>query len=299
MIKFKKTCLLATVMLFSIGAYSQTVSDPLPDSATVAALESLETAQLLDSTENNVVYDFKGMKLKYSTYEMKDAKGAWAYGSNKAQLDALIKASPSEKMVLNLINLLRISASYVCSYKFSDGGDPNQTRIAYSWGSKEFMDRANPPGEGDNCTYKIRGLDCSGFIYQIFKMSGINFQKSDSYADMERSPAFLKRELKSYFGDVPFDVVDKGKLEFSAIQSGDIIYIKNSNGKAVHILIALVNNNGVINLYQSLGSPNRSTTNSNKCVSNLDANHGTIVKLLTKEAVAKLGNYGVVRTIPK
>src|SRR5690606_4897471 len=52
-------------------------------------------------------------------------------------------------------------------------GKPAQNGLAYSWGGKDHLKRQVPPGEGTVCQEAVYGLDCSGFIYQLFAQAGV------------------------------------------------------------------------------------------------------------------------------
>jgi len=159
------------------------------------------------------------------------------------------------------------------------------------------MPRQKPPGIGDYCEYQIHGLDCSGFIYQLFFRNNIKLQADRCNAETERKPSFLKPYLATYFGNQDFDVVDLGKLKYKDMQSGDIIYFTGDDGVAYHIAIILVNENGTISLFQSIGNPYRKKNNINWCDINIDSNHGVVAKILD-DSIEKR-RYGCVRIIPK
>lgn len=277
---------------------AQATNDVLPDEETIRALEKLPMATRNDTALAKLtVTTRKNVSVHLSAFKrgrrLVNANGFG--GAELIEIKKVIDFSVSEKKVLDWIEAMRQKAIFLYNVRFDDAGSPLQNRIAYSWGSKEYAVRANPPGVGDNCTYKIYGLDCSGFIYQLLKLNGIMIPKDLAYADQERKPDFLKKHLKSFFGTVPFDVVDKKKLEFKDMHSGDIIYFKNSQGIATHIAIVFVNDDGTKSLYQSLGSPNRSMTDMGFCNSNLNKQHGVIASTLNSSIQSR--NYGCVRVV--
>ena len=73
--------------------------------------------------------------------------------------------------------------------------------LAYSWGGKEHTIRKAPPGANTVCTHQIYGLDCSGFIYQLFKKGGVDIAPGN--ADRQRKPENIKnailKNLESHF----------------------------------------------------------------------------------------------------
>lgn len=275
------------------------VGDVLPDEKIIAALEKLPMANEKDTIVTKLLVSSIDSTVHLSSFKKgRTLVTAQGFGGKEfVEIQTVIGFTPSQKKVLDWIEGMRQKANFLCKVEFDDIILPNQKRIAYSWGSKEYVSRAVPPGEGDNCTYKIYGLDCSGFIYQLLKLNGIHIPVKKAYAEQERKPDFLKQYLKEgFFGDIAFDVVDKGKLEFKDMQSGDIIYFKNSAGRATHIAIIFVTDDGTISLYQSLGSPNRSKTKFSNCDRNLDMNHGVYTRTLN--ASIRSQNYGCVRVVP-
>jgi hypothetical protein len=116
--------------------------------------------------------------------------------------------------------------------------------IKYAWGSKEYLSKYNPLLKTKNsespssCDQEIFGLDCSGFIYQLFKQSHIVYP--DGNADYQKRESTLKRCLIPYFGQSP-RVTVKEMLHppIDSIQSGDILWFYGTNGVATHIGIAL------------------------------------------------------------
>lgn len=300
----------ATIVLFSfVGIFITTAAigqqqkpvhqDPFPDVAVINALENLPSANAADTSLGRLSVLANGTAIHLSSFKTgRHLVSSHGFAGKKAQeIAKVISLTPSQKRVLDFVQLMQAKANYLQHLNFSDNLTPSQTRIAYSWGSKEYEGRAKPPGDGDHCTYKVHGLDCSGFIYQLLAQNGISIPGDDAYADEERKPEFLKKYLKKYFfKDLPFDVVDKKKLHVKDMQLGDIVYFMHDNGVAYHIAIVLVNDQGVVSLYQCLGSPNRSKTNQGVCMTNLNSDHGVVAKVLNSSIESR--NYACIRVVP-
>jgi hypothetical protein len=142
-------------------------------------------------------------------------------------------------------------------------GKPAQNGLAYSWGSKNHTIRQAPPGGGTVCTDKIYGLDCSGFIYQLFTNAGVSLLSSP--ANQQRQPNVLQSAIKSSIPALnKVKVEDLGKIPTSKFETGDIIYWTNSGGVATHIGIVLKDVGGNLAVFQSNGSPGNSADDCSK-----------------------------------
>lgn len=300
-----KKCLLILVLLAtSVTTMAQldtVATDPFPDEDLLNIIENLPDPRITDTSLNNVVLNLRNEKIGIELYnEIKGLKDPAGYSPQIAKFITILKGlSESEKKLLNLKAALSLQAQYLSGiFDFKDG-DPAQKKIGYSWGSKHFEEKLNPPGKGDNCIYTIHGLDCSGFIYQLFARNGINMPYQQCNAETERKPEFLTKYLKKdYFGKIAFEVKDLGKLETKSMQSGDILYFKNTKGEVVHIAIALLNERGDLFIYQSIGNPNRSKTDFSWCEKNISDKFGVISKKLVDSALGKR-EYACVRIVAK
>lgn len=142
-------------------------------------------------------------------------------------------------------------------------GKPAQNGLAYSWGSKSYTVRQTPPGGGTVCTEKIYGLDCSGFIYQLFTNAGVSLLSGP--ANSQRQPNVLQNAIKSSIPALnKVKVEDLGKISTSKFETGDIIYWTNSSGVATHIGIVLKDVGGNLAVFQSNGSPGNSADDCSK-----------------------------------
>lgn len=296
--------ILAVIIIFfkitlAFGQTTNPIQDAFPDTSVINDLQKLSRATVADTTLNRLSIVANGQKVNFGLYHLvKTYKNAAGYSGQKAvQVKNIVNLSKNYKKVLDLIDKLRAQAVYLSKndFDFRDSLDPLQNKIAYSWGAKEFSQRVKPPGTGDYCDYKIHGLDCSGFIYQLFLRNNISLPVGRCNAETERQPAFLRSNLNNYLGSHNFDVVDLGKLPFEQLQSGDIIYFTGKDGIAFHIGIVLVNEDGQIALFQSLGNPYRKQTDIDWCNMNIDQNHGVVAKILDESI--KKRSYGCVRII--
>ena len=283
-IKFASTVLLAGFINTVANAQTKTnLVDAFPDIELIRALEKLPDPSATDTAASLLTINLRGENINLELYELaKTLQSASGFSGKEARLvQMVIESTSNERKIADLILAFSGHANYLSKNTFNfSTGSPQQNKIAYSWGSKQFEKRANPPGKGDLCKYEIHGLDCSGFIYQLFSRSGIHLPVAQCNADTERKPAFLTRYLKPYFGTTPFIVQDLGKLKIKDMVSGDIIYFKNVAGAVVHIAIVLLNESGVITIYQSIGNPNRNPKNFSWCEKNIDNDHGVKAKIL-------------------
>ncbi|MEI7978052.1 MAG: NlpC/P60 family protein [Bacteroidota bacterium] len=184
----------------------------------------------------------------------------------------------SQKKRVKLVADLSRAASEIINYSnFNNyAGAFSQTRLAYSWGSKNYQVRQNPPGEGAGCSSPIYGLDCSGFVWNVFTKAGINiinagWASAENLRQINKIEAAIKKSNRDFEN---VKVIDKGKLDLAQAQTGDIIYWLNSNGVAEHIGI-IVKEAGVFKVAQSNGgqtatcSQNYASTKGPRYTSNL------------------------------
>ena len=177
------------------------------------------------------------------------------------------------------------------NFNFTD-----QTGIGYVWGSTQYLtksacqhDHEKTPACG--CTSYSNGLDCSGYIYQMFDISnlGIPGTGTTAYSATDLWQKALNKSA-SYNGLI---IKNKGKLPFNQLMVGDII---DSPGHHIGI-VGMVG--GKKKIFNSLGSWKKT------CMVNSDSKHGPIATPqdgndFTQADVNKLfdkGNYIVLRFI--
>ena len=157
-------------------------------------------------------------------------------------------------------------------HQFPDegAGKPAQNGLAYSWGGKDHTKRQVPPGGGTVCKEAIYGLDCSGFIYQLFTQAGVPIVTGP--ADTQRQPDVLQRALKSAISSLDkVKVEDLGAIPTDNFEAGDIIYWTNGEGIATHIGLVLKNSDGQLAVFQSNGAAGG---NAEECARNLGETRG-------------------------
>lgn len=140
-----------------------------------------------------------------------------------------------------------------------------QNGLAYVWGGKNHQSKMKPVryrGERNKCQEELYGLDCSGFIYQIFLMSGFKFfsgseQNPSNFANSRffsnpnewSSPI---RKYCDYYDCLKVERINEPPLEI--IESGDILFFYNSKNITTHIGICLEIGNKLI-FFDSGGNP--------------------------------------------
>lgn len=176
-------------------------------------------------------------------------------------------------------------------YPAGSAGQPAQNGLAYSYGSKIYNTR-KAPSEGE-CTEEVYGLDCAGFIYQIFYQSGVRSGLWTT-AEVQRRPDTLKKRIQAAFPELEkLEVEDLGKIDFSDVESGDIIYWLRSNGKAKHIGMILKDQTGNLFVGQSNGTGKASLN----CTDNFGPSRGPRFMNLNASIGSDAfgSNYGIVR----
>lgn len=176
-------------------------------------------------------------------------------------------------------------------------GKPIKSGIKYAWGAKTPSGLYNPfeqtagSEKPSSCNYNITGLDCSGFIYQLFTQSKIKLPARK--AEHLRRSDTLKKYLNPYFSfSDKFTVQDFPKLRVDKIEAGDLLYFYTTDSlnikTAYHIGIALPSFNGLKFFHSSGGR--------NKCNDNISETGGIRCQTISGYLEGKK-KYGVVRII--
>ena len=85
----------------------------------------------------------------------------------------------------------------------------------------------------------LKGFDCSGFVYYIFKENNITIPRTSKMQSKAGETLSLS-EIKK--GDIlSFDTTDKGHINHSGIYLGDGTFIHSSSGKAKGVTISKLN----------------------------------------------------------
>lgn len=249
------------------------LDEPDPEFDTLLAAQPQVQPQ--DTAFANLALTIDDEKVPLATYvaaqSFKHNRRGFASMKPSAQILRLAALPENKTVLFDFFVKLRISANELCAMQnFPDDkpGDPNwphQDKIGYSWGAKDFEKRQKPC---DVCTYKIHGLDCSGFFYRIFKKYGIDFSKTINDAKDERKPRNIEKALQPYFGDLKIHATDS--LGASDFQFGDIVYFLNYKSNEVsHIGIVLENLEGKLSFYATRAGTDCTTQGC--CLKNLSS----------------------------
>lgn len=140
-------------------------------------------------------------------------------------------------------------------------GRPAQTGLAYVFGGKGVEARSRYQA---NCCPWLYGLDCSGFLAQVFAAAGVVLPVGP--ASTQRSAAVLTRAIKAKSTFSRLYAEDVGVLAVNELETGDVIYWNDAAGRTKHIGVVL---GGAI--YQSNGS---SSCDAEQCERNQGPNRG-------------------------
>ena len=131
-----------------------------------------------------------------------------------------------------------------------ENGQPNG--IAYSYNSKNHKKEQSPLAPVSLCKDQIFGLDCSGFIYQLFVNAGVNIPVGT--ADEQRKTTVLEKAIKAAIPALDkVKVDDLGQIPANKFESGDIIYWLDGS-VADHIGIVLKKPDGNLAVFASNGN---------------------------------------------
>lgn len=183
----------------------------------------------------------------------------------------------------------------------NEGSDkPKQNGLAYGWGNKNHKVRRSPSLSKSICTHKIYGLDCSGFVSQVYSGAGINTNESYN-AETLRKGVVLQDALWESFPDLKnWKFIDYGKLAANDLKSGDIVYwlSQNKSGKmyASHIGLVFMHkekntDEKQLVVFQSNGTPDG-------CVLNLQTTRGPRkIELTDNYWFGSKKQYGITRLV--
>lgn len=173
--------------------------------------------------------------------------------------DNLGPQTAKNKLIRELIRQAKFLVSYNPSQQIQG---ETQTRLAYVWGSKDIAQkRSGSQGGVSTCTDKHYGLDCSGFIYQIFLNAGIDkFEKTNK--DYLSSRYFSNKSIieNAIHNSIPalkklkVETILKSQIGSNPknFKSGDIVYWRR-NGIIQHIGIILETKQNELMVYQCNG----------------------------------------------
>ncbi len=239
-------------------APSSTANPEILSKSDIEALNSIPQAKGFDAT--TVVLP-NGLSVKKYLQEVDPAfYSTWG----RASADPFDNLGPQDAKNLLIARLSQVAFNLVDKTKHvypDDGTDkPAQNGIAYSYGSKQYLNRSKPNPSA--CTYQIHGLDCSGFLFQLFKGAGITIV--DGRANDQRDTARLQAAIQKSIPSLSKVKMQDLTITPDKFQAGDIIYWKNENGEAKHIGLILRDATGNLAVFQSNGSPDDCDANLKK-----------------------------------
>lgn len=213
-------------------------------------------SEVLLSARNNGISNYKFVQSFLNA--IKTAGSAWPNLNKKNEalrsffandtLSSLTEVfTDNSKRLANLYDTLRQSCLFMIdgknfSKKLQANTDPKQTKLGYNWGSKQYDENAIPcnyPGGSNKlniCQKKFYGLDCSGFVYQAFKLSGLNFgDKPEDFANAAyfSDRSHYKKVLDKYFecNGGCYSVERISYTETKDLRNGDIIIFQHKTSK--------------------------------------------------------------------
>jgi cell wall-associated NlpC family hydrolase len=270
---------LALILTIAVMASCTNNSNVQQTGADTTKTKAIDTLPLRDHLPDEVIAYLDTLHrapVNISQIKLPNGKLLGAY---RAELELRKKKAGKRYLIFNtdspqdqlsaLIASFVINASNLCDrtqYTYPQGTDPNQpaqTGLCYNYGSK---DTALRKMWADSCTMLVHGLDCSGFFYQVFILSGCTAMVAGEAVN-QATVATLNNAISTVINR-GVTAVDMGALTTDQIQNGDIIYWSQLKGQpATHIGIALVSPPRVLSVYQSNGRQD-------DCSGNMTLNRG-------------------------
>lgn len=209
-----------------------------------------------DAKKEKVIRVVEFMDL-YNEEVLKSSNDPTPYTNElKGNLNKTFKTNKLNKLFNDVLDeALYFSTNSNFNYYGQDG-------LAYVWGGKNPKVKMRPVNYNKKpniCQEQIYGMDCSGFIYQIFAKSNMILTKDLVYKASTRSmikPEYWENALKKYLNSNQFKVHGEFKKPYSELKSGDIILFCNKQNKPFHIGIIFEANNGLV-VFESSGSPRK------------------------------------------
>jgi cell wall-associated NlpC family hydrolase len=288
---------LLLVVIFSCNKdenESLTVFDD-PEALSETEIQTLENLNEAEGFDSSTVILPNGENLYDFLMEVDpDFANQWLKSANINSPYENLGPQDARNLLIARMTAVALNLTDKTKHQYPNEGDdkPAQNGLAYSWGGKNHKVRQKPPGANTACNHKIYGLDCSGFVYQVFQNAGVNMKIGP--ANAQRMPDYVEGIIKSSIPELDkIKVEDLGSIPTSEFESGDIIFWTNSSGRATHIGIILKKGNGSLAVFQSNGSPGY---NSDDCTDNLSTNRG-LRRLELNDAYwfGSSKNYGITR----
>ena len=282
-------------------------SEELVDVIPPKLLEAIESLPIVDFELEDIILP---NGLKYNDFDVDLFGNSQKSSSLRATTaDVYPKISPIDAKN-QIVKLLSGSATVLTKrewfqYPYEGENKPAQNGLAFVYGSKDIKERYRYawgvwPLDYKPCPDKLYGLDCSGYIYQVFNRSAIpitTVPESKISADVLRQTTTIESALKSAIPNLPkIKVENMGQLPPSQWEAGDIVYWKgDATGVAGHIGMFIQTSEG-LNLANSSGDIHAKDCENNKSI------NGGPVKRSLAYAADKLTNpenapwgYGIVR----
>ncbi len=255
------------VIFFFISCDKDSFPDPLPNlgndpvesdealSDTVVTI--MDTIPSLEIGIEDIIL-YNGMSVmdaleKYDPSFLKD------YPSGRVA-SVMEDLTPEEKKIMLNAKMLAVGAHFVDDkeHHISKAGEnePEQFGLGYVLGSKSIDKRGSAKENGTGeCTEKLYGIDCSGFVSKMLAVAGIrNIDGTSAQADVAKWNDALKKAPKSLSG-VKAKHYSSTEMPASKLQAGDFIYWKNKKDRISHsgMVLMPVGKSGVL-IYQSNGA---------------------------------------------
>jgi len=268
-VNFALLCFTACVQRSSNSANQSQIKREDGDSVLIKALDSLKPAQLKDTVVNTLALKIRGATIDVNSYlAIRNlTSNEQAISPIEEKYRHILPFTNGEKKQSDLFIGLGKKANFLNGKEFkwpSEGPNaPAQNRVLYVYGGKDFSIREpTADHKADTCHLLLHGLDCSGFVRELFVLQGIRMDEEK--ADIMRTRDFLIKALKPYFGLDEFDVQDSQVNPVSTLLTGDIIYFtkKGDPSYAWHIGIVLTNMDGNETFFHSSGWENGCKHNS-------------------------------------
>jgi hypothetical protein len=210
-----------------------------------------------------------------------------------------VKGTQTKKNIL-VAKMLGFANSLISTNQpfLNDGKKPEQTKIAYGLGAKDYRVRAKP--SESSCSDELYALDCSGFLHHVLGAAGIKIVQGAAANQTADHIQAAIRQIPNY---EKIEVKDEGKVAYDKLESGDIIYY-SKGGIRKHIGIVLKTYPGKLMIYQSNGTGAKSTYNSDGSVKSKGCEFNTqswrgprLVELTEPMNWGAYDDYGVIRIV--
>lgn len=184
-------------------------------------------------------------------------------------------STPQEQLSQLFVKFFSVASDLVDDAKHPiekgpDATEPEQKGLAYNYGSRTYDARRKM--HAGTCNLKVVGLDCSGFLFQVFTQSqckGMNLSAAE-----QSKTANLNAAINGVISGV--EAKDKGKLASASLMTGDIVYWDKLEGAAASHIGIVLKSGTTLYVYQSNGS-------AADCDKNLGAGRGPRTLLLDEK----------------